>query len=308
MPAVSVIIPTFNRWPMAGEAVDSVLGQTYRDFELIVVDDGSSDGTAEKLLARHDGVRIIRQPHKGVSAARNAGARAAAGRYLAFLDSDDLWLPDKLALQHAFLESRPELKICQTEEIWIRRGIRVNPRKKHRKLEGDIFHASLDLCLVSPSAVMITGELFRKLGGFDESLPVCEDYDLWLRIAADHSIGLLPRALIIKRGGHADQLSTSLWGMDRYRIAALVKLLRDGLGGEKRRWSIEALQRKTAVLSRGARKRGREEEAKSYELVAAEFAPSIEESLHAGGRDPRIRESQGNSSRDIAPLAHMAGP
>jgi len=274
-PVVSVIVPTYNRWPLVREAIESVLAQSYTLFELIVVDDGSTDGTAGKLAEYGMSLRLIEQRPRGVSAARNRGVSIARGRYLAFLDSDDLWLPEKLAIQTAFMEDHAEIAICQTDEIWLRCGVRVNPKTKHRKTSGDIFRRSLDLCLVSPSAVMMTRELFNQSGGFDENLPVCEDYDLWLRIATRHSIPLIAEALTIKRGGHSDQLSHSLWGMDRYRVAALEKLLHMNLSGERRRWAVETLRRKIAILSHGARKRGKEEEAVAYEAV---LEPFIEES------------------------------
>jgi len=295
LPAVSVIIPTYNRWPLVREAIESVLAQSYRSFELIVVDDGSTDGMASKLASFGTDLRVIRQSRMGVSAARNRGASIARGRYLAFLDSDDLWLPEKLAIQTAFMEDHAEIEICQTDEIWLRRGLRVNPKAKHRKPSGDIFRRSLDLCLVSPSAVMMTRELFNRSGGFDEDLPVCEDYDLWLRIATKHSIPLIAKALTIKRGGHDDQLSHSLWGIDRYRVAALEKLLRTGLSGERRQWAIETLRRKVGILSHGARKRGKEEEAVAYEAVLARF---IEVSGDVGGADSRLREGKGLSPTD----------
>ncbi len=287
-----MIVPTHNRWPLVREAIESVLAQSYGLFELIVIDDGSTDDTARKLAEFGTSLRLIEQPRRGVSAARNRGASIARGRYLAFLDSDDLWLPEKLEIQMAFMEDHAEIEICQTDEIWIRRGLRVNPKAKHRKPSGDIFRRSLELCLVSPSAVMMRRELFTRSGGFDENLPVCEDYDLWLRIASKHSIPLIAKALTIKRGGHGDQLSHSLWGMDRYRVAALQKLLGTGLSGEKRQWAIETLRRKVAVLSHGARKRGKEEEAVAYESV---LTPFIEESLHVGGADSRLREGKGVS-------------
>ncbi|MBI4527663.1 MAG: glycosyltransferase family 2 protein [Deltaproteobacteria bacterium] len=267
-PLVSVIIPTCNRWPMVAEAVESVLGQSFKRFELIVVDDGSEDGTAMNLRQYGSRLRVIFQPRRGVAAARNVGVRASAGEYLAFLDSDDLWKRRKLEIQLDFMQAHREIQICQTDEIWIRRGIRVNPKLKHRKPSGDIFRASLDLCLVSPSAVMIARELFARAGGFDETLPVCEDYDLWLRIAVDTPVLLIPMPLVIKRGGHEDQLSRSTWGFDRFRALALRKLLDSGLAGEKRRWVLEALGRKVAVLAQGARRRGREAEARSYEALA----------------------------------------
>jgi glycosyltransferase involved in cell wall biosynthesis len=270
-PVVSVIIPTYNRWSMVVEAIESVLAQSYRLFEVIVIDDGSNDGTVERLAQYGARIRLVSRPRSGVAAARNCGVAFAQGRYVAFLDSDDIWLPKKLEIQMAFMERHPEIQICQTEEIWVRHGMRVNPKTKHEKPSGDIFRPSLDLCLVSPSAVMLTRCLFKQVGGFDESFPVCEDYDLWLRIGVDHLVPLIRTSLVVKRGGHVDQLSHSMWGMDRYRVESLRKLLRNGLLGEKRQWVIEALKRKTSILSQGARKRGKEPEATAYEGMLSEF-------------------------------------
>lgn len=270
-PLVSVIIPTYNRWPWVGEAIESVLGQTFTDFELIVVDDGSTDETAERLDPYEAVVQVIEQGHRGVSAARNRGVQASRGRYLAFLDSDDLWLAGKLEVQTDFMDRHRQYLICQTDEVWLRRGVRVNPKNIHRKPSGDIFRASLERCLVSPSAVMLTRNLFDRVGGFDESLAVCEDYDLWLRIAVEQEVGLIPEPLIVKRGGHADQLSHSVWGMDRFRVCALQKLLRQRLPAQKRVWALETLRRKVGVLAQGARKRGKFAEAAQYEMIPLEF-------------------------------------
>ena len=294
-PVVSVIIPTFDRWPMVGEAVDSVLTQDFADFELVVVDDGSTDGTASELARLGSRVRILSTPRRGVSAARNAGVSHSEGRVIAFLDSDDLWRPGKLSRQMKFMDEHADVQICQTEEIWIRNGIRVNPGAIHRKPSGDVFLRSLDLCLVSPSAVMMRRDLFQRLGGFDETFPVCEDYDLWLRIAVDMPIPLISDALVIKRGGHADQLSHSMWGMDRYRVLALRKLLRAGLAGSRRAAVIEVLRRKVGVLANGARKRGKSSEAAHFESILAEFHL---EKTDGGERDARLREQQRLSPTD----------
>lgn len=298
-PNVSVIIPTFNRWPFVGAAIESVLAQSYGDFELIVVDDGSTDDMAMQLTRFGSRLRLLNQSNRGVSAARNLAVRHARGSYLAFLDSDDLWLPSKLAIQVAFMEQNPSVQICQTEEIWIRNGVRVNPKAKHRKSSGNIFVPSLDLCLVSPSAVMLTRELFERVGGFDESLPVCEDYDLWLRITVDHSVPLIDDALVIKRGGHADQLSRSMWGMDRYRVLALQKLLRSGLDGMRREAAIEVLRRKVEVLAAGARKRGKASDARAYEDILAEFT----QENHVGERNSRLLDNERLSPADTRALA-----
>jgi glycosyltransferase involved in cell wall biosynthesis len=280
---------------MVAEAIESVLTQSYMLFEVIVIDDGSSDDTAERLAQYGTSIRFVSRPRSGVAAARNCGVAIAQGRYVAFLDSDDLWLPKKLEIQTAFMEQHPEIQICQTEEIWVRHGVRVNPKIKHEKPSGDIFRRSLDLCLVSPSAVMLTKCLFNQVGWFDESFPVCEDYDLWLRIGVDHLVPLIRTSLVVKRGGRADQLSHSMWGMDRYRVESLRKLLQNGLLGEKRQWVLEALKRKTSILSEGARKRGREHEATAYEGMLAEF---FQERIDVRGADSPIRTRQRISSTD----------
>ncbi|MEE4112496.1 MAG: glycosyltransferase, partial [Desulfobacteraceae bacterium] len=210
MPAklrVSAVLPTYNRAWILQQSVESVLGQDYANLELIVVDDGSTDGTNRLLSRFGDRITVIRQANRGVSAARNAGIRSSTGELIALLDSDDTWLPGKVAAQVAFFSDHPDSLACQTEEIWMRNGVRVNPGKRHRKEAGMIFERSLALCLVSPSAVMVRKSLLDQVGLFDESLPACEDYDLWLRIAWKHPIHLIDRPLIIKRGGHDDQLS-----------------------------------------------------------------------------------------------------
>ncbi len=275
---------------MVGEAIASVLSQKFADFELIVVDDGSTDGTAGELAGFGSTVRFISTPKRGVAAARNTGVRASGGRYLAFLDSDDLWKAGKLVRQTAFMEEHPQVQICQTEEIWVRNGVRVNPKLVHRKPSGDVFLRSLDLCLVSPSAVMMTRDLFERVGGFDESFPVCEDYDLWLRVSVQEPIPLIPVPLVIKRGGHADQLSRSMWGMDRYRVLALQKLLRGGLVDSRRAAVLSVLRRKVAVLSNGARKRGKLRDAAKFEAMFAEFELGR---TSADERDSRVRQGQG---------------
>jgi len=258
MPTVSVIIPTYNRHELVRGAIASVLTQSFSDFELIVVDDGSEDGTAD-VVREFPEVRYVHQPNRGVSAARNYGVRLSAGDLIAFLDSDDLWRPQKLEQQVRFFSQRSDAQICQTEEVWLRNGVRVNPHNKHRKADGDLFARSLELCLVSPSAVMMRRELFERMGGFDEDLPACEDYDLWLRIAARLPVRLLDTPLVIKRGGHPDQLSRKFWGMDRFRVTALCKLLESGLlSAEQRRQTERVLLKKCRILAEGARKRGRD--------------------------------------------------
>lgn len=276
-PRISVIIPTYNREWCVLEAVDSVRSQTYTDFEVIVVDDGSTDNTNRRLEAASDAIRLLRQDNKGVSAARNSGAALARGQWLAFLDSDDLWLPEKLAWQYEYIETHPDVVICQTEEYWYRNGRRVNPKKRHQKPSGMFFTASLSLCLVSPSAVMIRKDVFEAFGGFDISLPACEDYDLWLRIGLQYPIHLIDTPLIIKRGGHPDQLSSAP-GLDRYRIQALAKIIRtEALTPEQHQAAVSKLIEKCEIYANGCQRRGRRDEAAQYRTLAAEIALTLQD-------------------------------
>jgi len=272
MPRVSAIITTYNRRNFVQEAVDSVLAQSYGDWELFLVDDGSIDGTGEALQGYGERLRYIFQENEGASAARNRGLELAQGDFIAFLDSDDLWMPQKLQVQVDFMDEHSDCQICYTDETWIRRGRRVNPKKRHAKYSGEIYPHCLPLCIISPSSALMQRSLFEEVGVFDPALPVCEDYDLWLRVAARFPVFFIPQRLIVKRGGHPDQLSQSSWGNDRYRVTALVKILQSGaLTPEQRRLTVEELHRKCRVLIHGYRKRGKEAEAKRYQEIAAQY-------------------------------------
>jgi len=273
-PLVSVIIPTFNRGWSVAEAIESVLAQNYQPMEVIVVDDGSTDDTGRILARFQEKITVLRQQNQGVSATRNAGIRHSRGGLIAFLDSDDIWLPEKLTTQVAFFKARPDALICQTEEIWIRNHRQMNPKKRHRKRSGMIFFESLSLCLVSPSAVMMRRGLMDTVGLFDENLPACEDYDMWLRISSRYPVYLLDKALIVKRGGHADQLS-KMEGLDRYRIQALIKILRSGkLTDEQSRATAAMLREKGQIYAHGCLKRGKTDEALHYQRLIEKYAPS----------------------------------
>lgn len=266
MATVSVIIPTFNRSKKVVRAISSVLSQSFTDFEIIVVDDGSTDGTEDAVAEFiHRISYLVHSSNLGVSAARNTGIRRSNAQFIAFLDSDDYWLPDKLAVQMDFLKANTHALACQTEEIWIRNGCRVNPKKKHTKPSGDIFEASLKLCLVSPSAVMLRRYVLEEVGMFDEDLPACEDYDLWLRIACRYPVYLIRQQLVIKEGGRPDQLSSHHKGMDRFRIMALVKLLKSGaLNKRQFRAAFEELLLRCQIYGNGCLKRAKKEEGEYY--------------------------------------------
>jgi glycosyltransferase involved in cell wall biosynthesis len=276
-PKVSVIIPTYNRLPMLKEAVNSVLAQDFEDFELIVVDDGSTDGTADEIKQYGGRVKLLQHSeNRGVSAARNGGILHAKGKYIAFLDSDDLWVKGKTRIQVAFLDENPHYPLCYTDEIWIRRGKRVNPKIKHAKYSGWIFEKCLPLCTISPSSAMMRKTLFSKVGLFDEALPVCEDYDFWLRVSARFPIFFINKKLIIKRGGHSDQLSQRSWGNDRYRVIALEKLLSEPyITPEDREVTLEEMKRKCQVLYKGFLKRGKEMEGRRYQEIMKRYGIEI---------------------------------
>ena len=280
---ISVVIPTYNRKHTLLRALDSVLAQSYQPFEIIVIDDGSSDGTIDMIKSKYPSLKLLESlklskslkgySPKGVSIARNVGIKKSKGDWISLLDSDDEWVPDKLIKQVQLLKKNEELLFCHTNEIWIRNGIRVNQHKKHQKYGGYIFKECLDICRISPSSALIHKSIFEDIGLFDESLKVCEDYDLWLRIALRYSFKFLSDKLIVKRGGHEDQLSHKFWGMDRWRVYALEKLLRgDDLNPEQRSWVTEMLIEKSGVLIQGFAKRDKNEEAEVYRNLVANYS------------------------------------
>mgnify|MGYP000050083309 CR=1 FL=1 len=277
---VTAIIVTYNRAHYLGQAIDSVLAQTYfqthpEDWELIIVDDGSTDGTPDLVAGyacQESRIKFIRSEHLGVSPARNLGLKAARGEFIAFLDSDDLWLKDKTRAQLSYLRAFPEARFCLTEEIWVRNGRRVNQKNRHQKYSGRVLDRVLPLCLLSLSAAMFRRQLFEEVGDFDQSLPVCEDYDLGIRIALRHPYHFLPQPLIIKRGGHPDQLSRKYWGMDRWRVQVLEKALRLTETPEDRDLIRSEIVKKCQILLNGFLKRGRKAEADYYQKKILEYS------------------------------------
>ncbi len=267
----SVVIPTFNRAHTLSRAINSVISQTFQANEIIVVDDGSTDETQE-LLRQWPDIHVIMQTNHGVSAARNSGIQAAAGDWIAFLDSDDEWLPEKLERQTSLIQQNPGYKICHGNELWIRNGLPLKQLKKHHKQGGFIFENCLPLCVISPSAAVIKKSVFDALGLFDTSLPACEDYDMWLRICAANPVLYVELPILRKYGGHDDQLSHKYWGMDRFRITALKNALLGGSLSETQRFNARAMLRKKALIyAKGARKHGRPDEALDYEKIASQF-------------------------------------
>jgi glycosyltransferase involved in cell wall biosynthesis len=281
---ISVIVPTFNRASFLLEAVHSVFDQdcfqnptSAPPFELLMIDDGSTDHTEEAVKSLGKEIKYVFQEHRGVSAARNQGIKLSSGDFIAFLDSDDLWLKNKITAQMSFMQAYPKAMVCYTEEIWVRNGVLVNARRKHKKYSGWIFDRVLPLCLLSLSSALFRREVFETVGDFDEELPACEDYDFGIRLAHRFPVHLIDQPLIIKRGGHADQLSKKYWGMDRFRVYALEKALRLDLSSEQKKSVEQELVRKCQILVKGFQKRDKHEEVQKYLSLIAEYKLQEEE-------------------------------
>ena len=259
---VSVVIPTFNRINLLERAVNSVIRQTKNAFEIIVIDDGSDDNSSEMVKQKFGSVILVRQENYGVSAARNRGIEISKGDWIALLDSDDEWKPNKLEKQINALSEDPDCFFCHTNETWIRNGVRVNQGKRHKKYGGYIFDKCLDICRISPSSTLFKKNILEHVGWFDTQLPVCEDYDLWLRITADYKILFVDEPLIIKYGGHTDQLSQSVEGIELFRIKSLENLLANTeLSPQKRNLAITMIIKKLNIYLNGLIKRKKQTEA-----------------------------------------------
>jgi glycosyltransferase involved in cell wall biosynthesis len=261
-PVVSVIITTYNRKAFLADAVKSVFNQDYEGKEIIVIDDGSTDGSQNVIEGLP--LQYVWKENGGISSARNHGVAIARGDFISFLDVDDLWKQNKLSVQMSAM-AKENAMISYTDEIWMRNGKWLNQGKRHRKFSGTIYEKCLPLCIISPSSVIIKRQIFDVVGLFDESLPVCEDYDMWLRICCQYPALFIAQPLIVKQGGHGDQLSKNYEVMDIYRIQALLKILASGvLEDSQRTATIKELKRKCLVVANGAEKRGRTEESKYY--------------------------------------------
>jgi glycosyltransferase involved in cell wall biosynthesis len=273
---ISVIIPTYNRAHTLPRALDSVFAQNHLPIEVIVVDDGSDDGTENLIQSDYPEVIYLSQDNLGVSQARNRGIKQAQGEWLALLDSDDAWLAEKLQVQLQRLERSPNLRLSHTDEIWIRNGTRVNPMRKHAKHGGYIFDYCLPICAISPSAALLHRSIFDEFGLFDPDLPACEDYDLWLRICAQEAVDFVETPLVIKYGGHPDQLSRQHWGMDRFRVYALQKLLESKtLSHTHHCAAIKTLVSKCRILSQGAVKRHHLERAQYFDGIQQHYRQEL---------------------------------
>lgn len=245
------------------------------------MDDGSITPLKKGLGEEFPHVRWYRQDRqKGVSASRNLGIRKARNPWIAFLDSDDQWMPEKLEAQCLFHQANPEIFASHTNETWIRNGNQVMPPAYLDKSPEGLFERSLERCLICPSSVLVHRSILDQIGLFDEELPVCEDYDLWLRLMLVHEIGLVPQALVRKFGGHADQLSRENWGMDRFRVLSLQKLISQNLNPSDRRSILDALTKKCDLLAKGFAKHDKDKISQRYFALGRRFRTLFSEASH----------------------------
>ena len=254
---ISVVIPTLNRINTLQRALDSVINQTYKPAEIIVVDNGSSDGTLKFLREQYPKITILTEKKIGVSSARNKGIKKSINQWIALLDSDDAWHPRKLEIQTSMLDNAlKEYNLIHTDEIWFRNNKHINQMKKHKKQGGYIFERCLSLCCISPSSVLFKKNILDKVGLFDESLPVCEDYDMWLKICSSEEVLFAQDKLTYKYGGHKDQLSKSYWGMDRFRIKSIENIIKNfDLTYKQKKQAKKELIKKLKIIINGAFKR-----------------------------------------------------
>jgi len=263
---ISVIIPTYNRCDLLKRAINSVIKQTITPKEIIIVDNGSTDQTYQMVSSLFPEINYFIEKKRGVSAARNKGILESKSKWIAFLDSDDAWKPTKLEKQMEYsVFNQDKYRIIHTDETWYRNKKFLNQLKKHKKSGGNIFKNSLQLCCISPSSVVLKKQIFDDYGLFDENLEVCEDYDMWIRITSKEEVGFLDSPLVLKYGGHSDQLSKKFWGMDRFRIKSLEKNLKNEHFSKSQKINVlVTLIERLTIVSDGALKRGNKEIFKKY--------------------------------------------
>ncbi len=282
-PLVSVIVPTYNRYGFLKEALSSVWSQSYESIELIVVDDGSSDGTGEWCRdLKNRNFKYIKISHCGLPGkVRNVGIGASNGDFIAFLDSDDIWETSKIKKQVFLMKDKSNCIISHTRERWIRNGMEVSQSKQRHKREGNIFKDALVKCIIGPSTVMVKRELFDVVGLFNEELEIAEDYELWLRVTSMFDVCYIDKPLTVKRGGHGDQLSEKYGQIEVFRIRALKVFLtwflnrKDRIDTERKEMVLcetyRELARKCNIYAKGCFKRGKLEEGNRFAMESEKY-------------------------------------
>lgn len=264
---ITAIIPTYNRADFLPLAIESILNQTIPLDEIIIVDDGSEDDT-QKILEKYKNLKIIKTANLGVSHARNTGIKNAKNSWIAFLDSDDIWSKEKIEKQINFHKENPDILFSHTNERWIRDGKEIKYPKSLKKPEGECFLQNTSTCKIAASSVLVSKRVFEDIGYFDESMSVCEDYDMWLRVSLRYQIGLLKESLITKYAGHP-QLSSTIFAIDRYHIYSLLKFLDTKFHIQIKK----EIEKKCKILEKGALKHNNQEILKMVRDIKSQILP-----------------------------------
>src|SRR5215469_13878045 len=228
MPSVSIIIPAYNAAPYIKETLESVFAQTYRNFEVIVVNDGSPDTPAlEKVLAPYRAnIVYLQQENRGLAGARNTGIRAATGDLVALLDADDIWMPDYLQVQAGYLKNHPEYDLVYCNARFF--GDHIHDGLEYMEVCDSVGEATASAIITRRCHVFVSVTARRSVLAsllFDETLRSCEDFDCWLRLtAAGHRIGY-HRKILVRYRKHATSLSANTTNMAQYNIKVLSKAL-----------------------------------------------------------------------------------
>ncbi|NET62762.1 MAG: glycosyltransferase [Symploca sp. SIO2E6] len=215
MPLISVIIPVYNGEQTIRQTIESVLNQTFRDFELIVINDGSQDSTLKIVESIQDyRLQLCSYPNAGLAASRNRGISLASGEYVSCIDADDLWTPDKLEAQLKVLQENPQAALAYSWTDWIDEAGKFLRPGVHLTITGDVYgQLLLNDFVANGSNPLIRKQALREVGGFDESLPFSEDWDMWLRIAAHYHFVAVPAPQILYRQS-TNSMSCNVWGME----------------------------------------------------------------------------------------------
>ncbi len=249
---------------MTLRAIQSVLSQTYNASEIIVVDDGSTDGTDD--LFPISGVTYHKITHSGYPGkVRNIGVELSKYDHIAFLDSDDIWMKDKLEKQVAYFKSHLDCRLLHTKERWIMNDKLISQKKRKHKKSGNVFKDSLQGCILGPSTVLMEKKLFNEFHGFDTKIEVGEDYDLWLRITDRVDIDYIDDELITKYAGHGDQLSFKYGYIEPFKIHVLEKNILEGnFKPQNREYAVESLSKKYEIIIGGCIKRNKQQVADNF--------------------------------------------
>ncbi|MHC4139756.1 MAG: glycosyltransferase family 2 protein [Planctomycetota bacterium] len=273
MPTVSVIIHTYNNEKFIAETVESVLNQTYKDYEIIVVDDGSVDGTRDALLPYMQEIRYHYKENGGIASAKNAGMALSKTEFIAFLDHDDLWVPDKLKLQIEYFNKNPQVGLVYAKYTTFRDGkeLRTKPEKGY---SGWVFKELLSKSFIQTSTVIVKKECLDAVGPYDESLSLGDEYDMFLRISKKFQCGFVDKGLTRYRI-HDTNASNNDFLFDKENLGVYKKIYSNftDLDGIEKKILKKRIARYSMKVAKELYRQGQLEESKKYQQEAQDYLP-----------------------------------